>query len=77
MAIKLPTLTPREINTLQVDAALRLVGQYSTLLVQANEEVTTCLIKYGKAKINLECAKERKKTIGELIRALKVVASNA
>ena len=75
--IIIKTLTSQEIETLQVDAALRLIGNYSKQLVQVNQAISQTTIKLGKARIELDCLKNDKSTLIGLIRAMKVIAERA
>jgi len=69
-------LTIEEIQTLQVDAAMRLIATNSNLLVELNNEMFTALNELGQARIKVEVLKEKKSTIIEQNRALKVVIQN-
>jgi hypothetical protein len=75
--IEIPNLTQDEIQTLQVDAALRLIGQNTVLLTRLNRQIGQALIEKGQADIKLSKLKEDKKTLIELQRALKVIAEKA
>jgi len=72
--IEIPHLTEEEINTLQVDAALRLIGQNTVLLVRLNRQIGQAMIAFGQAKIHLDKLREEKRTLIELQRSLKVIA---
>lgn len=69
-------LTIEEIQTLQVDAAMRIIATNSNLLVELNNEMFTALNELGQARIKVEVLKEKKSTIIEQNRALKSVISN-
>ena len=73
----IPTLTTEQIQTLQVDATLRLLGEYSRYIVQLNQEICEAIVEAGQAKIKLDCLKNQKSTLLNTIRALKVVAEKA
>jgi len=75
--ITIKTLTPQEIETLQVDAALRLIGNYSTQLTKINQAISQATIKVGRARIELDCLKNDKSTLIELTRALKIICERA
>ena len=69
-------LTIEEIQTLQVDAAMRIIATNSNLLIEVNGEMFTALNELGQARIKVEVLKEKKSTIIEQNRALKTVISN-
>ena len=69
-------LTIEEIQTLQVDAAMRIIATNSNLLIEVNNEMFTALSELGQARIKVEVLKEKKSTIIEQNRALKTVISN-
>jgi len=71
------TLTPQEIQTLQVDAALRLVGEYSSQLPLINNQISEAIVQKYQAESNLQKLKNNKKTMIEMLRALKVIVNNA
>ncbi len=77
-------LTPEEIQTLQVDAALRLVGEYTVILSKSNREISDAILNLGQAKnaVNdatsrLQQARNDKQTIIEMLRSLKVICERA
>lgn len=72
--IEFKTLSNEEIETLQVDSALRLIGQYTVVLTELNKQIREATLQLGKAKTTLDFLKNDKATIIELIRALKVIA---
>jgi len=72
----IPTLTPEEIQTLQVDAALRIIAQNGTLLVQINQEISQAIVAKCKADSHLQQLKNDKTTVVELNRSLKVMVEN-
>lgn len=76
MQIKIKTLTPEEIQTLQVDQALRLLGENASLLNQLNAEIGQAIQELGQAKVKLDKLRNDKQTIIEINRALKVIAQN-
>ena len=71
--MKLKTLTPHEIESLQVDAALRLIGTNSTILCDLNQQIGQAIIEKGKADIKLQQLKNDKQTVIEFNRSLKVI----
>jgi hypothetical protein len=70
-------LTPEEIQTLQVDAALRLIGEYTALLSRMNRQIGEAIIAKGKAEVDLNGLKNDKQTLIEMLRGLKVIAERA
>jgi len=74
--MEIQQLTIEEIQSLQVDAAMRIIAINSNLLVEVNNEMFTALNGLGQARIKVEVLKEKKSTIIEQNRALKTVISN-
>ena len=74
--MEIQKLTIEEIQTLQVDAAMRIIATNSNLLVELNNEMFTALNELGQARIKVEVLKEKKSTIIEQNRALKSVIQN-
>lgn len=74
--MEIQKLTIEEIQTLQVDAAMRVIASNSNLLVEINNEMFTALNELGQARIKVEVLKEKKSSIIEQNRALKTVISN-
>ncbi len=70
-------LTPEEIQTLQVDAALRLIGEYTALLAKFGCQIGEAIIEKGKANIALDQLKNDKQTLIEMLRGLKVLVERA
>jgi len=70
-------LTPEEANTLQVDAALRKMGELDEALYQLNLEIAQAEKKYFEAKRDLEILKQMKNIIIERARNLKAIVKNA
>ncbi|MCD6478253.1 MAG: hypothetical protein J7K87_04585, partial [Candidatus Aenigmarchaeota archaeon] len=64
-------LTPEEANTIQVDAALRKMGELDEALYELNLEIAQAEEEYFKAKRNLEILKQTKQIIVERMRNLK------
>ncbi|MDD3947405.1 MAG: hypothetical protein PHI19_06160 [Clostridia bacterium] len=73
--IEFPVLTPEQINTLQVDAAIRLIGEYTVILTRINKQVRDQMLQFGQAKMKLDELKNDKQTLIELMRAVKVIAT--
>lgn len=74
--MKIEKLTKEEIQTLQVDAALRLLGTYTNQLADLNGEIGQAIIERGKADIKLQQLRNDKNTIVEMCRNLKVISNN-
>ena len=70
-------LTDEEIQSLQADAALRLMGENIALMVKINNEIGRATSELGQAKIKLDKLKEDKKTLIEVNRALKTIVQSA
>lgn len=75
--MEIKTLTHEEIQTLQVDAALRLIGEYTTQLVSLSNEIGQAIMELGKAKYKLDGLKNDKQTLVEMMRSLKVIVTNS
>ena len=75
--IEIKTLTPEEIETLQVDAALRLIGENTVLLTRVNRQIGEAIVARGRADMELQQVKNDKSTLVELLRALKVICERA
>jgi hypothetical protein len=73
---KINQLTIEEIQSLQVDAAMRIIASNSNLLIGINNEMFTALNELGQARIKVETLKEKKSTIVEQIRALKTIVQS-
>lgn len=70
---KIQTLSAEQIQTLQVDAAARIIGTNLELLTQLNQEIAEAQVKVGHAQIELNQLKNDKSTIIEINRNLKVI----
>ena len=70
-------LTHEQIETLQTDAALRLLGGHTVILNKLGSQIGQAILAKGKADITLQQLVNQKKTLVEIMRALKVVVSNA
>ena len=70
-------LTPEEIQSLEVDAALRLIGEYSALLARYGHKIGEAIIAKGKAEIELNQLKNDKQTLIEMLRGLKVICERS
>jgi hypothetical protein len=75
--MQIKTLTPEEIQTLQVDSALRLIGEYTVILSNLNQEIGQAIIDVGQAQIKLQQLKNDKQTLIEMLRSLKVICERA
>jgi len=71
------TLTDEEIQTLQVDAALRLLGGYSNQLVLVNQRLVNAMKDVLIAKCRLQELQSTKETLIEMIRAVKAIAQHS
>jgi hypothetical protein len=76
MTYKIPKLTRNEIETLQVDAAMRTMGNLSNSLVEINQELGLAISDLGQARVKVEKLKADKQTVVELMRALKVLVQS-
>jgi hypothetical protein len=74
--VDIPKLTKEEIQTLQVDAALRLMGELTTTLTELNADLGFAISELGNARVKVEKLKADKQTCVEILRALKVIVSN-
>lgn len=74
--MEIKKLTIDEIQSLQVDAAMRIIAENSNLLVEINGDMFTALNELGQARLKVEVLKEKKNTIIEQNRALKTVIQN-
>jgi len=74
---KIPKLTKTEIQSLQVDAVLRQMGELTDVLIDINAELGFAISKLGKARVEVEKLKSDKQTVVELMRALKVMVQSA
>lgn len=72
----IPKLTKEEIQSLQIDAALRLIGELTSTLVDLNADLGFAISELGNARVKVEKLKADKSTVTELLRALKVIVSN-
>ena len=70
-------LAPEEINTLQVDAALRTMGAIDAALHQINLDLYEANIEYYDAKKELDSLKHIKSTLIERARNLKAIVNSA
>lgn len=69
-------LTPEEIQTLQVEAAQRILANNVNLLAENNNEMFIALGELGEARIKVEQLKNKKSIIIEQNRALRTVVQN-
>lgn len=70
-------LTPEEANTIQVDVALRKMGELDEALYELNLGIAQAEERYFEAKRNLEILKQTKSIIIERLRNLKAIVQNA
>lgn len=70
-------LTNEEIQTLQVDAALRKLGEIDQALVEVNTEYSYALGNFNDARITLELVKAKKEILIERARNLKAFIKGA
>lgn len=75
--IEIKTLTAEQIETLQVDEALRLLGKNTVHLTYINNEIRKAILDLGQARIKLDQLKQDKDTIIEINRALKTITERA
>ncbi len=75
--MKIETLTDNEIETLQVDAALRLIGKYGKQLNHVNHLLSNAIMQLGNARLMVDRIKNDKQLLIESIRALKIIVERA
>ena len=75
--MNIKTLTDEEIQTLQVDASLRLLGEYSKQLVELNTEMIVAMKEVLIAKCKLQELTQTKETLIEMMRAVKTIAQHS
>ena len=73
---KIQTLTTKEIQSLQADAALRIIGTNTQILVEINNLTGQALVEKGRVDIKLHQLTNDRKTVIELNRALKTMVQN-
>lgn len=71
---RVKALTTEEIQSLQVDAALRLMGENTRAMAEISAELGQALIELGQAKLKVDTLKEDKRTIIEINKALGAIA---
>ena len=74
--MKIQKLTKEEIETLQVDAVLRLLGGFTNQLIDLNAEISQAIIARGRVDIKLQQLKNDKQSLVEICRNIKVMVSN-
>ena len=74
---QIKTLSTEEINSLQVDSALRLLGSHQQLLVDLTNELSAALQDKIKADCKISDLKQIKFTITHNMRALECMVKNA
>lgn len=77
MTYSIPKLTKEEIQTLQVEAALRMTGFLTSTLTDINSELGFAISELGNARVRVEKLKADKQTAVELLRALKTIIQTA
>lgn len=75
--IKVPQLTDEEVQTLQVDAILRILGLITQRMSELRAELISANNRYYEAKRDLENLKNELKNLVELSRTYKVIAQSA
>lgn len=76
MPDKIKDLTHEQIQTLQTDAALRLIGEHTILLNKLSTQIGQAILAKGNADIKLQQLLNQKKTLVEIMRALKTVVQS-
>ncbi len=76
MPYKIPKLTNKQIETLQVDAAIRMMGKLANTTVDINRELGLAISDLGQARVKVEQLKADKQTAIELMRAIKVMVQS-
>lgn len=71
------SLTPEEIQTLQVDQAMRIMGMIDQALCELNKEMYKANAEYYEAKRRLDDLKNTKSLLVERARNLKAIVQNA
>ena len=69
-------LTDEEIQTLQVDSALRKIGEIDKYLYEINIKISEAMNTAGQANLELEILKSQKSLLVERARNLKVFVKN-
>ena len=75
--LSIASLTSEEIQTLQTEAALRIMGQIDVALCELNKEMYIANAEYYEAKRNLDDMKNTKALLVERARNLKAIVSNS
>lgn len=70
-------LSDEEIETLQVDSALRLLAQHTNHIIQINQEIADALQEKLIAECRLNKLKSTKSTLTQNMRALECIARSA
>ena len=73
--MELQKLTSEEIQTLQLEAAQRILAGNANILVEINIELINAIDRLGKARVELEKWKSTKSVVIEQNRCLKSVIS--
>ena len=73
----IPRLTKEEIQSLQTDAALRMIGDLTSTIIDINCEMGLAISELGIARVRVERLKADRSTVVELMRALKVIVQGS
>ncbi len=76
-AFEVTTLTPEQIQTLQADEALRIMGMIDFALAELNKELISANDRYFEAKRHLDNLKNTKSTLVERARVLKTLVQHS
>lgn len=74
--MNIEALTDEQIQSLQVDQALRIMGMIDQALCELNKELYTANAAYYEAKRNLDDLKNTKSLLVERARNLKAIVQN-
>jgi hypothetical protein len=70
-------LTTEEINTLQVDACLRILGENNNILNEVNTALIEAMTEELKARTKVMQLKETKRALVQQLKTLSVIAARA
>lgn len=70
---EIKTLTTEEIQTLQVDQALKLLGEHTQIRLDLNTELSEALIEFGRVKLKIAKINEDIKTIQQIDKNLAMI----
>ena len=77
MNYDIASLSPEEIQSLQVDQALRIMGMIDQALAELNKEMYQANAEYYESKRKLDDLKNTKSLLVERARNLKAIAGNS